>query len=165
MLREDWHAGGALTQELRGLHWGCVSLSHLVLLVSQCLTCDLECGKAGRCCLTSDPPHPLCSHRPREGSWAPLGAVGAGAEVREAAKPSPVDSRISGYPGPENRPEISAPARRFQVPLHGARIRRSRFLFNRPYWVCLFFFFPCILPKRLFSQPLPLRHPHSHTTI
>ena len=93
----------------------------------------------------------------REGSWAPLGAVGAGAEVREAAKHSPVDGRMSGYPGPENRPEISAPARWFQVPLHGARIRRSRFLFNRPSWV--FIFFPCILPKRLFSPPLPLRHP------
>ena len=100
----------------------------------------------------------------REGSWAPLGAVGAGAEVREAAKHSPVDGRIRGCPVPENRPEISAPTRWFQVPLHGARIGRSRFLFNRPYWVFCFFF-SCILPKLLFSPPLPLCHPHSHTTV
>lgn len=102
----------------------------------------------------------------REGSWAPLGAVGAGAEVREAAKPSPVDSRISGYPGPENRPEISAPARRFQVPLHGARIRRSRFLFNRPYWVFFVFFFSMFFTKApLFSATAPPPSPLAHDNL
>ena len=100
----------------------------------------------------------------REGSWAPLGAVGAGAEVREAAKHSPVDGRMSGYPGPENRPEISAPARWFQVPLHGARIRRSRFLFNRPSWV-FFFFSPMYFTQApLFSATAPPPS-HSHTTV
>ena len=89
----------------------------------------------------------------REGSWAPLGAVGAGAEVREAAKHSPVDGRISGCPGPENSPEISAPTRWFQVPLHGARIRRSRFLFNRPYWFFVFFF-----PRVFYQSSSFLRH-------
>lgn len=60
----------------------------------------------------------------REGSWAPFGAVGAGAEVREAANHSPADGRIRGYLDPENGPEFSATAQRFQVPLYGARTRR-----------------------------------------
>ena len=105
----------------------------------------------------------------REGSWAPLGAVGAGAEVREAAKHSPVDGRISGCPGPENSPEISAPTRWFQVPLHGARIRRSRFLFNRPYWFFVFFFFfffPVYFTKApLFSATAPLPSPLAQDSL